>query len=82
MTTIIEWPNISLTKENTLLCGAAVGIQESLDRLERMISVGVDFVCVDTANGDQERVYDLIKKIKTLYPKTDVITGNIATHDG
>lgn len=82
MTTIIEWPNISLTKENTLLCGAAVGIQETIDRTEQLVKAGVDFVCVDTAHGDQERVYDIVKKIKLNYPTIDVITGNIATHAG
>ena len=82
MATIIEWPNISLTKDNTLLCGAAIGIQETTERLDHLVNVGVDFICVDTANGDQERVYELVKKIKRDYPAIDIITGNIATHDG
>ena len=81
MVATLEWPNMSLSRDDTLLCGAAIGIQDDdALRLELLVKNNVDFICVDTANGDQPRVYDLIKKIRVTYPNLEIITGNIATY--
>lgn len=37
---------------------------------------------VDVANGHSLACIDMVKEIKTLFPKVDVVAGSIATSDG
>ena len=62
------------------LCGAAVGVTpDMMDRVEALVKAAVDVVVVDTAHGHSQGVIDAVKKIKEVYPKLQVIAGNIAT---
>jgi len=66
-----------------LLVGAAIGVNSSIfDRIDALIAVGVDLVCIDTAHGHSQGVLDTIKEVKTRYPKLDVVAGNVATKEG
>ena len=44
-----------------------------------MVKASVDAVIIDTAHGHSKGVLDTLKKVKSLYPKLDVVVGNIAT---
>lgn len=66
-----------------LLVGAAIGVNSSIfDRIDALMAVGVDLVCIDTAHGHSQGVLDTIKEVKTRYPKLDVVAGNVATKEG
>lgn len=75
-----KFPNATKDKEGRLRVGAAVGTgADALDRVDALISAGVDVVCVDTAHGHSRGVLDIVKKIRKNYPKIDIIAGNVAT---
>ena len=66
-----------------LLVGAAIGVNSSIfERIDALIAVGVDLVCIDTAHGHSQGVLDTIKEVKKRYPKLDVVAGNVATKEG
>jgi IMP dehydrogenase len=66
-----------------LLVGAAIGVNSSIfERIDALMAVGVDLVCIDTAHGHSQGVLDTIKEVKTRYPKLDVVAGNVATKEG
>ncbi|HZK77121.1 MAG TPA: IMP dehydrogenase [Candidatus Kapabacteria bacterium] len=66
-----------------LLCGAALGVAENtLARAEALVGAQVDVVIVDTAHGHSQGVLDMVKKLKSTFPKLEVIAGNIATAEG
>jgi len=68
--------------DERLRVGAAVGTGEDTEqRVELLISAGVDLIVVDTAHGHSKGVLDRVKWIKKHFPTTDVIGGNIATGD-
>ena len=68
--------------DERLRVGAAVGTGEDTEqRVELLISAGVDLIVVDTAHGHSKGVLDRVKWIKKHFPVTDVIGGNIATGD-
>lgn len=68
--------------DERLRVGAAVGTGEDTEqRVELLISAGVDLIVVDTAHGHSKGVLDRVKWIKKHFPATDVIGGNIATGD-
>ncbi len=66
-----------------LVCGAALGVAENtLARAEALVNAQVDVVIVDTAHGHSQGVLDMVKKLKSTFPKLEVIAGNVATADG
>lgn len=73
-------PNSTKDEFGRLRVAAAVGANiEALDRVEALVKAGVDAVVVDTAHGHSKGVIETVKKIKSQYPKLQVIAGNIAT---
>lgn len=72
-----------LVKGAGLIVGAAVGVgDDGFARAQALIDVGVDVVVVDTAHGHHRAVLDAISRIKDMYPKQEVIGGNVATRAG
>lgn len=73
-------PKASKDSKGRLLAAAAVGVNSnSLENVEKLASVGVDAVVVDTAHGHSVFVLKTIKKVKAAFPNLQVIAGNIAT---
>jgi IMP dehydrogenase len=76
-------PNSSKDKFGRLLVGAALGVNSTLfERIEALMAVGVDVVCLDTAHGHSEGVLKSIREIKAKYPNLELIAGNVATKEG
>jgi IMP dehydrogenase len=78
-----EFPNACKDDDEQLRVGAAVGVGEaSRHRVEALIEVGVDVIIVDTAHGHSEGVLEMIKWVKTTFPDSQLIGGNVATATG
>ncbi len=66
-----------------LVVGAAVGVtRDMFDRVEMLIKVGVDVICVDTAHGHSVGVLEAVKQIKAKFPDLQIVGGNVATGAG
>jgi len=66
-----------------LRVGAAVGVGKAeLERAERLIAAGADVICVDTAHGHSKGVIEQVKALKSRFPDTEVIAGNVGTAEG
>src|SRR3989344_554137 len=75
-----KYPFATKDKMGRLCVGAALGAgSDVISRVEALVSAGVDVVCVDTAHGHSKGVIDTVKKISNIYPKLDIIAGNVAT---
>ncbi|MBN2052890.1 IMP dehydrogenase [Candidatus Woesearchaeota archaeon] len=69
----------NLDKKGKLVVGAAIGVgEDAFERLKKLAAEHVDVVVIDTAHGDSEKVIETLKKIKKLYPKLDVVVGNVS----
>ena len=78
----IQYPFSAKDAQGRLLVGAAVGVTgDYLDRTELLVKANVDVLSVDTAHGHSQRVMDVVKEIKTKFPDTEIIAGNIATSE-
>jgi IMP dehydrogenase len=63
-----------------LRVGASVGTSPDTDeRIEALVTAGVDVLVVDTAHGHSKNVIERVQWIKNQYRGVDVIGGNIAT---
>jgi len=75
-----DWPDACKDGQGQLRVGAAVGVGEGTDeRVEALVSAGVDVVVVDTAHGHSQGVIDRVQRVKQRFPDLQVIGGNIAT---
>ncbi len=73
-------PNACKDKYGRLRVAAAVGITaDVLDRVEALSNASVDAIIIDTAHGHTKGVVDVLKKVKSSFPKLDIVVGNIAT---
>ena len=76
-------PNSNKDKLGRLLVGAAIGVNATMyERIEALLSVGADLICLDTAHGHSAGVLDNIKRIKKDFKHIELIAGNIATTAG
>ncbi|MBB3104245.1 IMP dehydrogenase [Azomonas macrocytogenes] len=75
-----SYPLASKDGQGRLRVGAAVGTgTDTEDRVEALVSAGVDVIVVDTAHGHSKGVIDRVRWVKENFPDVQVIGGNIAT---
>jgi len=75
-----DYPDATLDGGGRLTVAAAVGPAKNLkERVEKLISAGVDALVVDTAHGHSRGVGDAVIFIKKHFPQMPVVAGNVAT---
>lgn len=78
-----DFPYAAVDRQGRLLVGAAVGVGADIEeRVQLMVSKGLDLVVVDTAHGHSKGVFQAIERIKSLWPDLPVIGGNVVTSEG
>lgn len=78
-----SYPNAAVDDQGRLRVAAAIGVGgDYRERLSALIEAGVDAVVVDTAHGHSRKVIDALSWIRSNYPETPVIGGNVATAEG
>ncbi len=76
----MNFPNACKDDMGRLRVGAAVGVTpDTIDRVDALVSAGVDIITVDTAHGHSQGVLNTVSEIKKKYADLNVIGGNIAT---
>lgn len=78
-----DYPRACKDSLGRLVVGAAVGVTgDMMDRVEALVGVSVDVICIDTAHGHSRGVLDAVKMVKQHFPDLQVIGGNVATGPG
>jgi IMP dehydrogenase len=76
----IAYPNSNKDQYGRLRVAAACGVSDKeMKRVEALIKAQVDVIVVDTAHGHSKGVIEMVKAIKKLNAKVDVVAGNVAT---
>jgi len=71
----------SLDSNGRLLVGAAIGIVDDYyERAKALVDAGCNILCVDVANGFNEKVKTVIQELKTL--NVDIMAGNVCNPQG
>ncbi|MDH3646749.1 MAG: IMP dehydrogenase [Gammaproteobacteria bacterium] len=77
-----DFPNASKDERGALRAGAAVGTaDDTLDRVQALVSAGVDVIVVDTSHGHTVGVLDTLRRIREAWPDLALIGGNVVTGD-
>jgi IMP dehydrogenase len=75
-----NYPNSCKDAFGRLRVAAAVGVTaDMIERMQALVNVGVDFICIDTAHGHSKGVLDAVRLAKKTFPDLDIVAGNIAT---
>jgi IMP dehydrogenase len=75
----IQYPNATKDSQGRLRVAAAVGVgADALERVEALVSEGVDVLVVDTAHGHASAVLEMVREIKSRWT-VELVAGNIAT---
>jgi len=83
ITKIKDNPRASKDSKGRLRAAAAIGIREdTLQNIEKLISVDIDAVVIDTAHGHSKGVLETVRKAKKTFPHLDIVAGNVATASG
>ena len=76
----LSHPNACKDEKGRLRVAAASTVGDAgYDRAIALISAGADAVVIDTAHGHSSKVIETVKRLKTDYPASQIIAGNIAT---
>jgi len=76
----IKYPNACKDALGRLRCGAAIGVsRDAFERAAALVAAGVDVLVIDTAHGHSQGVIDMVGRIRSEFPNTDLIAGNVAT---
>ncbi len=86
---LVTYKDITKAKDKPLACkdykgrlrvAAGVGITaDTMERVDELINAQVDAIVVDTAHGHSRGVIEMVKKIKSKYPESEIVAGNIGT---
>jgi IMP dehydrogenase len=80
---IKKYPNSCKDDLGRLRVGAAVGVGPDMQqRVERLVAANVDMVVLDTAHGHSEGVIESVRTLKKMFPRLEVVAGNVATAEG
>ena len=76
------YPYACRDSKGRLLVGAAIGIKDDyLERTKALVDADVDVLVIDVAHGHAAKVVEILKTVKSTFPKVEVIAGNVATAD-
>ncbi|MDB4954077.1 MAG: inosine-5-monophosphate dehydrogenase, partial [Myxococcales bacterium] len=77
-----EHPTAAVDDLGRLRVGAAVGVGGDREaRIEALLSVGCDIVCIDTAHGHSAGVLESVRATRKRFPKLQLVAGNVATSE-
>ncbi len=73
-----NWPDATRDKNGCLRVGASVGVKDTIERAQAMISAGADAIVLDIAHAHSDLVIKRLKELKSIF-EIDVMVGNIGT---
>ena len=79
----VEHHSSNFDQRGRLLVGAALGVSpELMERAGALVSLEVDFFCLDSSHGHSLGVIQSIKDLKKKFPSVPLLAGNVATYEG
>jgi len=75
-------PTAATDELGRLRVGAAIGVGGDREaRIEALLAVGCDVICIDTAHGHSAGVLEAVRQTRKRFGKLQLIAGNVATGD-
>jgi IMP dehydrogenase len=76
----VTYPDATKDAAGRLRVAAATTVGDlGFERTEALIAAECDLIVIDTAHGHSKMVSAAVERVKKLYPKAQIIAGNVAT---
>jgi len=76
-------PYATRDEHGNLRVAAAVGVRgDWLDRAAALLAAGADALVLDIAHGHADHALEALRELKSSWPDTEVVAGNVATGEG
>jgi IMP dehydrogenase len=73
----------ALDANGKLRVAAAIGINgDAEQKAKALLDVGIDVLVIDTAHGHQERMLEVVERVRGLNPTVPIVAGNVVTAEG
>lgn len=80
---VVNYPHSSKDTHGRLVVGGAIGVSGDMhERVDALVQVGVDVICIDTAHGHSRGVLASVKEVRERHPYLQIVGGNVATASG
>lgn len=74
---------VKTAKKGSVKVGAAVGVGTDFnERARALMQAKADLLVIDSGHGHTKFVVDAVKQLKSRFPKSIVMAGNVATYEG
>ncbi len=78
-----QHPSANKDQHGRLRVAAAVGgTPDAQVRAQALVEAGCDVLVVDSAHGHSQGVLDTVVRLRTAFPDTQLVAGNVATEAG
>ncbi|HEX8728417.1 MAG TPA: IMP dehydrogenase [Ktedonobacterales bacterium] len=75
-----QYPLAAKDSQGRLRVGAAIGVNDALERVEALIAEDVDIIVFDTSHGQSHMVIEAVKRVTRAFGKqVQIAAGNVAT---
>ncbi|GAA1138591.1 GuaB1 family IMP dehydrogenase-related protein [Kribbella jejuensis] len=73
----------ALDANGKLRVAAAIGMNgDAEQKAKALLDVGIDVLVLDTAHGHQERMLEVVERVRALGPQVPIVAGNVVTAEG
>ncbi|GAA3148493.1 IMP dehydrogenase [Kribbella aluminosa] len=73
----------ALDANGKLRVAAAIGMNgDAEQKAKALLDVGIDVLVLDTAHGHQERMLEVVERVRALGPDVPIVAGNVVTAEG
>lgn len=78
-----DYPHAAKDERGRLLAAGAVGVGEAgLERAVALVAAGADALAIDTAHGHSKGVIETVRALRSRFPTTAILAGNVVTPEG
>ncbi len=78
-----RYPRATRDSLGRLRVAAAIGVRgDYLDRASELVAAEVDALVLDIAHGHADSAIEAVAELKSAWPETELVAGNIATGEG
>lgn len=75
-----NYPTATKDSRGRLIAAAACGVAKGeTDRVDALLSSGLDILVVDTAHGHSKNVFNMVDYVRSKYQDVILVAGNVAT---
>lgn len=76
-----DWYNCAAAHQDHVAVSIGTNLRDYEKAKEILATNGLNWICIDIANGYSEHFVDFVRQVRKDYPRLNIIAGNVVTAD-